>query len=148
MALPLSPKGLVLLLTPYAGSVFYRFGKWILEKLGSFPYGREIPVHTLKPILPDTMELALKERSVGFVILIFNAPKALSNAPLVGRLFFLLNQLLNPLWCSMLRVPVTRSVVFFVDRILSRIFGGYLLLSVCKKKSVPFVATNSPDCFS
>ncbi|WP_044891779.1 class I SAM-dependent methyltransferase [Opitutus terrae] len=32
---------------PFAGSVFYRWGKWVSEQNGSWPYGRELPRQSL-----------------------------------------------------------------------------------------------------
>lgn len=134
MAVPLKNGGVVLLLTPYSGSLLYRVGKFILEKLKAFPYGSEIPIASVNPILPKELELVSAERSVGFVILLFNAFKALSSTPLLGPVFFSLNALLNPCLCFLFRLEASRRFTFFVDRILSKLFGGYLLLSVCRRK--------------
>ncbi len=41
---------LVVSLVPYAGCVLYRFGKSVAETRGSWPYGRELPRETLRPI--------------------------------------------------------------------------------------------------
>jgi malonyl-CoA O-methyltransferase len=40
----------VISLVPYAGCVFYRLGKHVAEERGCWPYGREIPRRTLKPV--------------------------------------------------------------------------------------------------
>jgi SAM-dependent methyltransferase len=40
----------VISLVPYAGCVFYRMGKHLAEASGRWPYGREIPRRSLKPI--------------------------------------------------------------------------------------------------
>lgn len=133
MLVPLSEKGYVVLFTPYAGSLFYRVGKYLLEKLNAFPYGREIPVHTLRDVLPPELVIAKPEKSVGFVILLFNAFKALSSTPVVGPVFFILNRIFNPFWCQILRNPAGRTIIFAVDALFSRAFGGYLLLSVCRR---------------
>jgi SAM-dependent methyltransferase len=40
----------VISLVPYAGCVFYRLGKYLAEQSGQWPYGREIPRRTLRPV--------------------------------------------------------------------------------------------------
>jgi SAM-dependent methyltransferase len=40
----------VISLVPYAGCVFYRMGKHLAEASGRWPYGREIPRRSLKPV--------------------------------------------------------------------------------------------------
>ena len=40
----------VISLVPYSGSLFYRLGKHLLEKSGRWPYGREIPRHSLAKV--------------------------------------------------------------------------------------------------
>jgi SAM-dependent methyltransferase len=40
----------VISLIPYAGCVLYRLGKFLAEESGRWPYGREIPRETLKPM--------------------------------------------------------------------------------------------------
>jgi glycosyltransferase involved in cell wall biosynthesis/SAM-dependent methyltransferase len=40
----------VISLVPYAGCVFYRLGKYLAEQSGQWPYGREIPRRTLRPL--------------------------------------------------------------------------------------------------
>jgi SAM-dependent methyltransferase len=40
----------VVSLVPYAGCVFYRLGKHLAEENGRWPYGREIPRQTLRPV--------------------------------------------------------------------------------------------------
>lgn len=126
--------GLTMVLTPYAGSVLYRLGKWVLEKLGRFPYGQETPVRTLKPVLPENVELVVPERSVGFVILLFNGFKALSNIPGLGGMGGLLQKLSTTVVTAALTYSFSRKAIFLADRILSKILGGYLLLTVYRTK--------------
>lgn len=40
----------VVAFVPYAGSVFYRWGKWVAEKNGTWPYGRELPRESLRGV--------------------------------------------------------------------------------------------------
>ncbi|MFM8358950.1 MAG: class I SAM-dependent methyltransferase [Verrucomicrobiota bacterium] len=40
----------VISLVPHSGSLAYRWGKWIAEQDGPWPYGREIPRATLRPV--------------------------------------------------------------------------------------------------
>jgi SAM-dependent methyltransferase len=38
---------------PYKGSIFYRLGKWAAEKAGSWRYGMEIPIGSMKPVFEN-----------------------------------------------------------------------------------------------
>lgn len=63
----------VVSLVPYAGCVLYRFGKWVAETRGVWPYGRELPRETLRPIfekasLHDVSEMTIwSEQAVRFL---------------------------------------------------------------------------------
>ena len=43
----------VVSLVPYAGSVFYRWGKWTAEQNGTWAFGRELPRQTLRPLFEN-----------------------------------------------------------------------------------------------
>lgn len=126
--------GFVVVFTPYSGSLFYRVGKFLLEKMYRFPYGEETPVHSMKPALPDSARLVEKEISIGFLILIFNGFKALSYLPLMGSLGVNLNRFTNQIAFFLLSKKELRDIGLRTDRLLSFLFGGYLLMSIIEKK--------------
>lgn len=132
MASVLSDGGLMMVMCPYANAIFYRLGKFVLEAIGKFPYGREVPLKTLGPVLPDGVELVGRERSIGFLILFFNAFKLFANFPALGGVGRIAHRLVTMSVVALLRFGPTRTALFAVDRILSKGFGGYLLLSVCR----------------
>lgn len=126
--------GLLLLLCPYSKSFLYLVGKAALEAMGKFPYGREVPVETLRPVLPDDMEMVGSEKSIGFLILFFNVFKLFANFPGLRTVGGLSHRAVNGTVVALLKSEPTRQLVFWVDKILSRIFGGYLLMSICRYK--------------
>lgn len=114
----LRPEGRAVLFTPYARSPLYRLGKAVLEGLGRWPYGVEIPKTSLSDCLPPGRRLA-KEYSMAFLPLLLDAHKFLRP----------LQRPLRWLWVAMLeRWGIERLVRW--DRKLSDWFGGYLLVSV------------------
>jgi 2-polyprenyl-3-methyl-5-hydroxy-6-metoxy-1,4-benzoquinol methylase len=114
----LKPGGRLILLTPYARSGLYRLGKWVLEKLGKWPFGREIPVRTLLPVLPPEGKL-VREYSVSFLPLLFDSYKWIPPLkPLMKFLYWGFEKILGT------------EGLFHWDLRFSRWFGGYLLVSV------------------
>lgn len=109
-------------LTPYAHSLLYRFGKLVLERLGRWPYGREIPVLTLSPCLPEGARL-VREYTVCFLPLLLDAHKFLP----------VLRPALELLQRGLLRGLGVAGLVR-LDRALSRWLGGYLLVSVLERE--------------
>ena len=132
MASVLTDDGLMMVLCPYAGAIFYRLGKAVLEAIGKFPYGREVPVKTLKPVLPEGLEMVGRERSLGFLILFFNAFKLFANFPALGGVGRFAHRVVTSTVLTLLKFSPTRTALFALDRVLSAVFGGYLLLSVCR----------------
>jgi 2-polyprenyl-3-methyl-5-hydroxy-6-metoxy-1,4-benzoquinol methylase len=121
----LKPQGMIIILTPYARSFLYRIGKFILERTGGWPYGRETPVQTLQDVIPRNVKV--EEYTISFLPLILDAYKFLPflKKPLKG-----LNH-----WISR---PERVSRLYRADRRLSRIFGGYLLVSIlCPDSNTP-----------
>lgn len=114
----LNPGGKVVIYTPYSRSPVYRLGKFILECLGRWPYGVEIPKHTLADCLPQGARLH-DEHTICFLPLLFDSHKFLTP----------LRRPLRWLWTSMLKRFGREKVVTW-DRTLSRYLGGYLLVSV------------------
>ncbi|MCA9793593.1 MAG: methyltransferase domain-containing protein [Candidatus Eremiobacteraeota bacterium] len=114
----LSQGGQVIILTPYANSPVYRFGKFILEKLGAWPYGVEVPKKTLQDCLPPEARLA-REYTMAFLSILFDAYKFLPP----------LRPLLRGLWLVSSRLLGSRRLVN-LDLWLSRWLGGYLLVTI------------------
>jgi SAM-dependent methyltransferase len=118
----LRPGGKLVLLTPYAGSVLYRAAKAFLEQTGRWPYGQETPVFTLKRAVPNT-GLLKREYTVAFTSLLLDS----------YRWF----RPLRPL-CGLLKnaaLSVCGEHGFSrLDRILSWLFGGYLLVSIVERR--------------
>jgi 2-polyprenyl-3-methyl-5-hydroxy-6-metoxy-1,4-benzoquinol methylase len=117
----LSPGGRVVILTPYSRSLLYRIGKVVAEALGRWPYGVEIPKRSLSDILPSGGVLE-REYTVCFLPLIFDAYKFI--APLRRPLRWLWHKLLR-------RFGAQRLAQW--DLALSRLLGGYLLVSVLRR---------------
>jgi len=113
------PNGWVITFNGYARSLFYRLGKFLLEKTGRWTYGKETPVLTFKDFSTPEMKL-ITEQHFGFNGLIVEGFKLLGMEPvsvLARKIYFSAPKFL------------TRSS----DRILSLLFGGYLLMSAFRK---------------
>jgi hypothetical protein len=54
----------VISLVPYAGSLLYRWGKWTAESGGYWPYGRELPRETLRPIFEQAGLRGIQETTI------------------------------------------------------------------------------------
>ena len=118
----LRPGGHVVTMNPYARSWLYRLGKAALEALGRWPYGPEYPVRTLSGMADDA-EL-LGERSVGFFVIV---------SEFGSRLLFLRSarRLVHRLCIWAYRSRAVR----WLDGLCSRLLGGYLLVSVFRKRA-------------
>lgn len=114
--------GLVLSFNAYRYSLFYRLGKALLDVLKRWPYAEERSFSTLRPYLLNSGLQLWHERSVG-CLTIFVGP-----FKFVPKLR-VLDAALNKVFCSL-----PRWAWMPVDRVLSRVFGGYLLLTVFRKK--------------
>lgn len=110
--------GRVVILTPYSKSLLYRLGMFALKLVGRWPYGVEIPKHTLADVVPHSGHLE-REYTVSFLPLIFDAYKFL--APL--RLP------LKMAWQALYTLLGGERLIS-LDLFLSKLLGGYLLVSV------------------
>ena len=118
------PGGLVLTLNPYRFSLLYRLGKWLSERLGMWPYGYEQPVGSIAAAAPRETLSLVREYSTGFFIVLIQAFRIFSvTAPATQRLS---DGLLRERDGFLARL----------DRVFSRLCGGYLLVS-CFRKSKP-----------
>jgi len=118
----LNPEGKLVIYTPYSKSPIYRIVKYILEKTNKWPFGREVPVASLFDVVPARGKLE-KEYLIAFLPLILDAYKwfrPLKTFSVLVRKF---------------TVGVIGQRGFLIlDKIMSRICGGYLLVSVIKNR--------------
>ncbi len=117
-----SSEGRAIILTPYSGSPLYRIGKFVLEKLGRWPYGVEIPEATLAALTPGNAVME-REYTVALLPLIFDSYKFLTP----------LRRPLRQAW-KLLRQRLGPEKLLACDLSLSRYLGGYLLVSVLRPK--------------
>jgi ubiquinone/menaquinone biosynthesis C-methylase UbiE len=119
MARVAKPNGWVITFNGYARSIFYRLGKFLLEKSGGWTYGEEFPIYSLVRMSSRQMRLMV-ERHLGFNGLVIEGFKLLGMEPLT--------RLLRTIY---FRIPT--PLTYASDRILSSLFGGYLLMSAFRK---------------
>ena len=119
------PGGLVITLNPYRFAGLYRLGKWLAERAGKWPYGHEDPVATLTAASAGLPCRASKEYSTGFYVILIESLR-------VSRLFLPLVRGLRAgfVWLHRSRLG---GFLRWTDRVLCRLFGGYLLVSVFRK---------------
>lgn len=128
------PGGLVITLNPNARALFYRFGKTVIEAFTEFPYGYEAPIRTLAPaarMVPLMKDL--QEYSTGFFVIFIGGLEVCAMA--LGRpdwrgkgpLRFLNTMYL---W---LQTSLFQEIINRFDRALSRLIGGYLLVTSARK---------------
>lgn len=124
--------GFVITLNPYAGSILHTVGKFLIEKMAKYPFGEEIPIKTLKDkgaLLG--CELYNKEYSIGFIVLFVGMFKRLTLLPM-GFIFKPILAILNYISCG-LDSSFLGGALRRMDLLFSKLFGGYLLVSVFKK---------------
>lgn len=121
------PGGRVILLNPYQRSYLYRVGKYLLEKTNLWPFGYEEPVGTLIEVANEVSGVRLREEySVAFLHILIGAFALIPGLALVTRG---LNRAAEFLY----QYALGRGLAW-ADRLLSRAFGGYLLVSVFEKQ--------------
>lgn len=105
------PGGVFISCNPYAGAVFYSLGKRSAERKGRWPYGPEFPVKSLKEPCRSSGLAVTMEYPICF-------RENLSYLSYVSKhLRSVVKFLLRP----------------FPKRLLIRLFGGYLLVTVARK---------------
>lgn len=122
--------GCVITLHPYAESVLYRMGKKALERLGKWEYGKLEPIKSMKDLAMDSGLHLVKEYPDDFFIQIIEGPRRF--IPRLGPWFS------DGIGYAMIRA---RNRVMFplqvaMDRLCARLLGGYLIVSIMKKKAV------------
>lgn len=116
----LKPGGKIVMLIPYSFCVPYRLAKFALEVTKKWPYGREIPYRTFAGYMPKQGYL-YPEYTVSFL-------------PFFMDFFKFCPPLKRP--CQALTRWVMRTWggerFARIDRVFSRLLGGYLIVSVVK----------------
>jgi SAM-dependent methyltransferase len=125
-------KGLVIAIYPSAKSALHTFGKFIIERMVEYPFGREVPIRTLKDRISNLgCKLTKEEYSIGFILLGVGMFKRLSLLP-GGRIFYAISVILGKALCR-LDASFLGNILRKTDLLLSKLFGGYLLISVFQK---------------
>ncbi len=116
--------GVVIAITPYAKSIVYNLGKKVLSAFNRWPFGKEYPLTSAHQLLSeDHKNINVKEYSIGFLVSFVDVykflPEKMQKNKMLKRVsnFFIKN-------AFKLRA---------LDKKLSSILGGYLLVSVISK---------------
>ncbi len=128
------PDGMVLTLNPNKASILHVLGKRILGWFDKYAYPDEVNIGTLAAQSQKAGGfLAKKEYSIGFFVLFVGLFIQLKSTSLLGRAAFGVFKILNGIFTALDRSRAGNAL-YSIDRALSSIFGGYLLVSVIKKK--------------
>tara|TARA_B100000315_G_C14582909_1_gene591434 strand:- start:1499 stop:2302 length:804 start_codon:yes stop_codon:yes gene_type:complete len=129
-------KGMVIVIVPYEGSFLHSIGKAVIEKLVEYPYGDEYPIKTLQPELESiSCKFVKKEYSVGFFVLFVGALKRLMLLK-GGIIFKPIYLMLNRFFLYMTLHSPFATKLKKMDLMFSKLFGGYLLVSILKKNKI------------
>lgn len=123
-----SKDGLVITLNPSNRSIIYKLGKLFLEKTGRWQYGYVKPIQTLSRVAKKSDAILVDEYSEGFFILFSESFRRL--LPFFG---YRISDALGSFFIKLHRGSFGRKITK-LDRLMSEIFGGYLLVSVLKRK--------------
>lgn len=113
--------GIIITINPNSRAILYRFGKWATEKIGSWPYGPETPIKTLRASCQRAGLVLTKEYSRGFFLILVESFRFL---PFGKKITFFLRNLFLKIGDGV--------IIKKLDAFLSSILGGYLLVTVCK----------------
>lgn len=129
----LKPGGLLITLNPYAGSLLHTLGKAFVEKVTVYPYGEEIPIKTLEDQAHALgYNLQEKEFSIGFIALFVGVFKRIMILPGMS-LFRYVYKSIDAVFCFGCRFSPIAKLLKKIDLVLSKLFGGYLLVTVIQK---------------
>ena len=117
--------GVVITLNPYSKSFIYNAGKKILAIFARWPFGKEYPIRSIYEIYdPKGKGCDIKEYPIGFIVFFVDAykflPRTLQHLKITKAL-------------SGIFVKSARYL-FDLDKFLARLLGGYLIVSVIRKK--------------
>ena len=129
------PDGKVVVIVPYAGSFLHTLGKAFIEIFIEYPFGGEYPIKTLKSELQSiSCDFVKEEYSTGFFVLFVGAFKRLMLLK-GGVIFKPFYQLLNRLFIYLSSESPLAENLRKLDLKFSKLFGGYLLVSVFRKRA-------------
>ncbi len=130
--------GKVITLNPYSNSILHMAGKRALMKVGKYHYTDEVNIKSLEDqVIKASGRLIKAEYSIGFFVLFAGLFLQLTSFPL-GKLFLIPFWLLNGIF-TLLDMSFLGEFVYHIDKLLSKRFGGYLLVSVISAQSNPGV---------
>lgn len=133
----LRPGGFFISLNPYAGCILHTLGKSFVESVTTYPYGEEIPLHTLESGAKHAgQQLYGEEFSVGFIVLFVGMFKRLMIVPGMGW-FAPVYRLSDRFFYSLYKYDKVARFMRKADRALARLLGGYLLATVIQKQDRP-----------
>lgn len=120
-------EGLVIMFNPTGTALFFKIGLAISNLFKTWPYGYEAPISTVKNIVaPIDMDIVMEYKS-GFFVLFVEGFRFIPGFTWVTTI---LRKLFISIHCSSLGGAMKR-----LDNFLARSLGGYLLVSVLRKKS-------------
>lgn len=117
-----SPSGQIISLVPYARCLPYRCAKWVMECSGLWPYGREEPLLTMRTPSEAAGLIIEREYTIAFSAL---GIQNLQFLPFISGL----GRSINRVSCRL----YDAGLLSIYDRWSSRLFGGYLLVSIARK---------------
>ncbi len=116
------PGGRIISFVPYSRCLPYRAAKWLLERIGRWPYGREDPLDSLRDNCRAAGLEVEWERTTAFSALGIQNLQYLPGLRALGWWS-------NGIACRLHDIGLLR----LWDRVASQLFGGYLLLCVARK---------------
>ena len=127
------PDGLVITLNPNKASL-HEWGKRILMHLRLYAYTDEYNILSLKDQAKKAGGyLSKKEYSIGFIILFVGFFFQIRTQNLIGRISYKIFRILNGILTWLDRSSMGNALYRF-DKWLSKLFGGYLLVSIIQKE--------------
>ncbi len=126
--------GYVITINPYQRSVLHTVGTRFLIKKSVYPFKDEFPISTMKDLAVESgLELERAEYSFGFFLLFVGMFKRLGLFSSLRRVSLAIFWKISDMMCLIDRSPIGH-VVRGMDRIFSKVFGGYLLVSIFSTK--------------
>jgi hypothetical protein len=109
----IKPKGFFVSLNPSEGAFFYKIGKEAAERKGTWPYGPEFPVKSLK-----------------------GQCEAISGVEVLTEYHICFKENLSFLsyFSRSLRKLLKIVLLPFPEKLMLKVFGGYLLITVARKQ--------------
>ena len=121
--------GLVITLNPYQKSILHSMGQKFVMKQGIYPYKDEKPIKTLENlILSLGFDIVRKEYSSRFFLLFVGMFKRLALFPRIQNISLKIFWVTSNIMCGLDKSWIG-IFIRFLDRLFSKIFGGYLLIS-------------------